>query len=126
MGGPGKSVFSPRIKSTRPFGTYLQGLHGMSNDPNSTIGGHMAKKVWNQMEMTSQQMSQMQPVYKIGDKEHRRALSMNARNHHHLYPNSDAINELQRILEPTHRALDMNNSYYMRGAKFVVNPYKNC
>ena len=38
------SVFSPRITSTRPFGTYIQGFHGMSNDPNSTIGGHMAKQ----------------------------------------------------------------------------------
>lgn len=71
-------------------------------------------------------MSQTQPVYKIGDKEHRRALSMNSKNHHYLYPNQDAISELSRILGSGHRALDMNNSYYMRGEKFRVNPYKNC
>ena len=39
----GGSVFSPRITTTRPFGTYIKGFHGLSNDPNSTIGGHMAK-----------------------------------------------------------------------------------
>lgn len=38
----GGSVFSPRMNQTRPFGTYVKGFHGMSNDPNSTIGGHMA------------------------------------------------------------------------------------
>lgn len=35
----GASAFSPRMSNTRPFGTYVQGFHGMSNDPNSTIGG---------------------------------------------------------------------------------------
>lgn len=41
------SAFSPRLASTRPFGTYVQGFHGISNDPNATIGGQMAKKAWN-------------------------------------------------------------------------------
>lgn len=40
------SVFSPRLTSTRPFGTYVQGFHGISNDPNATIGGQIAKKTW--------------------------------------------------------------------------------
>lgn len=70
--------------------------------------------------------SDNQPVYKIGDKEHRRALSMNSSNHHFLYTNEDTMKELERILEPSHRALDMNNSYFMRGEKFKVNPYNKC
>lgn len=51
---------------------------------------------------------------------------MNSMNHHYLYPNQDAITELNRILEPSHRALGMNNSFYMRGEKFRVNPYNKC
>lgn len=122
----GSKLFSPRIKSTRPFGTYIPGFHGPSNDPNSTIGGVMAKRTWNQQKMSTKQMASTQPVYKIGDKEHRRALSMNSQNHHYLYPNQDAKNELKRILDPEHRAHDMNNSFYMRGQKFIVNPYNKC
>ena len=37
----GSSVFSPRVTNTRPFGTYVSGFHGLTNDPNSSIGGHM-------------------------------------------------------------------------------------
>ena len=122
----GGGIFSPRMASTRPFGTYIPGFHGMSNDPNSTIGGTMAKKTWNQQAMNEKEMASTQPVYKIGDREHRRALSMNSLKHHYLYPNQDAKSELKRILNKEHRALDMNNSFYMRGEKFKVNPYNNC
>lgn len=52
----GSKLFSPRIASTRPFVTYIPGFHGMSNDPNSTIGGSMAKKAWNQNTMDMKQM----------------------------------------------------------------------
>lgn len=51
---------------------------------------------------------------------------MNSSNHHFLYTNEDTMKELERILEPSHRALDMNNSYFMRGEKFKVNPYNKC
>lgn len=51
---------------------------------------------------------------------------MNSSNHHFLYPNQDTMKELERILDPGHRALDMNNSYFMRGDKFKVNPYNKC
>lgn len=124
----GSSVFSPRMANTRPFGTYVQGFHGLTNDPNSTIGGHMAMLDKNQRSSRYDTGfgTDNQPVYKIGDKEHRRALSMNSSNHHYLYTNEDTMKELERILEPNHRALDMNNSYFMRGEKFKVNPYNKC
>lgn len=75
----------------------------------------MAKKGWVATAGNERSMSQTQPVYKLGDKEHRRTSSMNSAKHHYLYPNRDAQVELARILDPNHRALDMNNSYYMRG-----------
>jgi len=85
----GSSVFSPKMAAnTRAFGTYVQGFHGLSNDPNSTIGGHMAMLDKNQRSSKYGTFNNDdQPVYKIGEKEHRKALSMNSSNHHFLYPN---------------------------------------
>lgn len=84
----GSSVFSPRMANTRPFGTYVNGFHGLSNDPNSTIGGQMTMLDKNQRSSKYGKLSNNdnQPVYKIGEMEHRRALSMNSSNHHHLHP----------------------------------------
>ena len=38
----GSSIFGGGGTNTRSFGTYVNGFHGLTNDPNSTIGGHMA------------------------------------------------------------------------------------
>ena len=87
------------------FGTYVNGLHGMSNDPNSTIGSHMVK--WSN---------------ETNNNRHRRTNSVSF-----TYKNQDTVEDLERILEPDHKARkEMNASFYMRGQRFVFNPYQNC
>jgi hypothetical protein len=88
------------------FGTYVPGVHGLSNDPNSTIGSHMVKGY----------------TEGTNNKQHRRTNSVSF-----TYQNQDTVKDLERILEPDHKARkDMNASFYMRGQRFVFNPYQNC
>ena len=72
------------------------------------------------------EMSSTQLVYKVVDRENRRALSMNSLKHHYLYPNQDAKSLLKRIFMKEHQVHDINSSFYMRGDKIKVNPYTNC